>query len=579
MADKTFDAVIVGGGNKALFLAMYLTRYAGMSVGIFEKRHEIGGCLATEEIAAPGFRCNTHATLQIPWYYVPLYRDFPEFWDYGAKIDMHLCSDGAVFRNNENCLTIYSDKYDWSQERTAAQIARFSEKDAEKWLKIRKMWTREESVVVQMETFFRPVEEWIEPGVLERQMALYPLLVEAGVDPGGLPIMSPHIRNARELWECREMQYLNTRFVLGAAVDVTQPGDGAGTFGFMATAPSLGFARGGTHQVAHAAHQILVQDGCQFFTHAGVDKVIIENGTATGIRLSDGSEIAARKLVVSTLNPQQLCFDLIGRENLPDRMVRRAELLETTLGCLMWYHFAVHEAPVYKAAEFNPDVNDVFYLGLAEDADPMHVARECLYSRLGKLPPVEDHCATVWSHSIVDDSYAPPGKHVLSHEQLGPAATVYTEKEWKEIKAHYLEELLEIWKKHAPNMDMDNIIGIDCQTPFDANHMANLAPNGCMAVLDRVPHQAGDKRPMPELANHRTPINNLYATGSAWHVGANSSCDSSYNCYKIIAKDMNLPKPWEEPGKEEPSSLYHTWLSIMEKIRNSPKVEFPWHSP
>ena len=43
MADATFDAVICGGGNKSLMLAMYLTRYAGMSVGIFERRHEIGG--------------------------------------------------------------------------------------------------------------------------------------------------------------------------------------------------------------------------------------------------------------------------------------------------------------------------------------------------------------------------------------------------------------------------------------------------------------------------------------------------------------------------------------------------------
>ena len=42
MADMTFDAVICGGGNKGLMLAMYLTRYAGMSVGIFERRHEIG---------------------------------------------------------------------------------------------------------------------------------------------------------------------------------------------------------------------------------------------------------------------------------------------------------------------------------------------------------------------------------------------------------------------------------------------------------------------------------------------------------------------------------------------------------
>ena len=42
---------------------------------------------------------------------------------------------------------------------------------------------------------------------------------------------------------------------------------------------------------------------------------IIENGSATGIRLKDGSEVGARKLVVSAgLSPEQLVFDMIGRE-------------------------------------------------------------------------------------------------------------------------------------------------------------------------------------------------------------------------------------------------------------------------
>ena len=63
MPDRTFDAVIVGGVTRALFLAMYLTRYGEMSVGVFERRHEIGGCLATEEMSAPGFRANTQANI------------------------------------------------------------------------------------------------------------------------------------------------------------------------------------------------------------------------------------------------------------------------------------------------------------------------------------------------------------------------------------------------------------------------------------------------------------------------------------------------------------------------------------
>lgn len=203
----------------------------------------------------------------------------------------------------------------------------------------------------------------------------------------------------------------------------------------------------------------------------------------------------------------------------------------------------------------------------------MHVARECYWARLEKFPPLEDYCPTVWSHSLVDPSYAPPGKHILGHEQLGPPALAHTEREWLEIKERYAEELMGIWQKHAPNMTWDNVIGSDYSTPYDHLRMKNLGPNGCMPLLDRVPHQMEEKRPIPELANHRTPIQNLYATGSAWHLGANSGSTESYNCYKIIAKDMNLGKPWEEPGKEEPDSLYQLWLTYFKRLQESAKVE------
>ncbi len=574
MADETFDAVIVGGGNKALFLAMYLIKYADMSVGIFERRHEIGGCLATEEIAAPGFRGNTHASIQLPFYYLPLWRDWPEFWEYGGQIDQHTCSDGAVFRNNQTCIAVYSEKYDMNQERTAKEIARFSERDAEKWLKMRKMWLGRAMQHVQMDFLYRPAEDKVDPKVLERQIAVYPELVEcgAGIDPDALVLMSTHTRNVQEIWESKEVQYINLRFVLSGTIDPTQPGGGQWTFGLAAMSPSIAFCPGGTHQVAHAAHKILVRDGCKFFTHTEVEKVIIENGEAKGIRLTDGSEIKARKLVVSTLSPRQLIFDLIGREYVTEKLARRIELLETSFGCLMWYTFALHEAPKYEAAAFNPDINDCYWLGLAEDPDPIHIVRETHYSRLGMFPPAEDYCPVVWCHSVADPSYAPPGKHTANTEQLAPPASAYTEREWLEIKKKYAEDLISIWQKHAPNMTWDNIIGCDYNTPYDNLRMKNLAPDGTIALLDRVSHQVEDKRPCPELANHRTPIKNLYATGAAWHLGANSGATESYNCYKIIAKDLNLGKPWEEPGKEEPESLYQQWLMILKMLEDAGKA-------
>jgi len=567
MADATFDAVIIGGGNKGLLLALYLIKYGGMSVGIFERRHEMGGCLCTEEIAAPGFRGNDHANIILPWYYAPVWRDFPEFWDYGAQWDQHLCSDGFVFRNNETAIAIYSDKHDPTQERTAKEIARFSEKDAEKWLKTWAMENSDEYQRVNTDRLFVPYE-LMPPEAGERQIAFFPKMVEAGFVPDSLLLQASCVRSTLEWFESPELQSCILRFVVSSACDINEPGQGPLAMGFAATLPTVGFNRGGTHQVAHAAHQLLVQMGCQFFTHAEVEKAIIGNGTATGIRLKDGSQVRARKIVVSAgLSLEQLCYEIIGRDYIPEQIAKRLALLQKSFGCLMWYTFAIHEAPKYKAEVFNPDIHECQWLGLQPDPDPMHIARECMYMKIPLWPPLDDYCPTVGCHSLADPSYAPPGKHVVQSEQLAPPADHHSEKEWLKIKQRYADELVKIWQQYAPNMTWDNVIGVDTNSPYDHLRMRNLAPCASIAGIDRSPFQTFENRPMPELVNYRTPITNLYATGGCWHVGSNAGASESYNCYKIIATDLGLGKPWEEKGKEEPDSLVEEQWKIRKKVR------------
>ncbi len=570
MADAVFDAVIAGGGCKALMLAMYLTKYAGMSVGVFERRHEIGGGLATEELSAPGFRGNTHANIMLPWYFAPLWRDFPEFWEYGGQLDQHLCSDGGIFLNNNTCLSIYSEKVDPTQERTAAQIARFSESDAEKWLKIWSVFQSDELKRVNIDMIFNPSEWKIAPEYLERQMAVYPLALEAGFEPDALVLAATPIRAVREWFDCQELQYCIARFVVSGCRSVNDPQQGGETLGMCGTLPTISFARGGTHQFAHACHQILVQNGCKFFTHAEVDRFLIENGACTGIHLTDGSEVKARKLVVSAgLSAWQL-VELMGRDVIGDKIARRVDNLSTNnIGNLMWYSFALHEPPKYSAEAFNPDIRETLWLGLAESADPEHIANECKWASLGMLPPIEDWNPVVGCHSLPDPSFAPPGKHVAQNEMQGPRASDLSESDWLKLKQKYAEDMISVWQKHAPNMTWDNIIGIDTNSPFDHVRMKNLAPHGNFAGIDMTLSQRGDNRPTPELANHRTPVQNLYCTGGFWHLGGEASASQAYNCYKIIASDMGLGKPWEEPGKEEPDSLVEQTRWAVKKTRDS----------
>lgn len=568
MADASFDAVICGGGNKALMLAMYLSKYAGMSVGIFERRHEIGGGLATEETAAPGFRGNTHANIILPWYYAPLYRDFPEFWEFGGQYDQYPVSDGAVFKNNKTCLAVYSEKDDPDQEKTAREIARFSKKDADMWLRLWKLWQSDEFQRVTLDPLLNPHEWQIQPEFLNRQVEVYPKILEAGINPDSLFLAASPKRIVQEYFDSPEVMYAVLRFVVSA---VTNPDDsqlGAAGLGMAATLATIGYARGGTHQIAHACHQILVQNGVKFFTHAEVAKAIIENGTCTGIRLVDGTEIKAKKIVVSAgLSAMQL-VELMGRDVIGESTARRIDNLSTrNIGNLMWYSYALNEAPKYEAAAFNRDINKCEWLGLTNEANIEHISIECNYARMGMFPPKEHYNPVVWCHSLADPAYAPPGKHIAQSEMQGPRASDRTEREWLEIKKRYAEDMLEIWQGHAPNMTWDNVVGVDTNSPYDNLRLKNLAPHGNFAGIDKTHWQNGPNRPTPELANHRTPVKNLYCTGGYWHIGGNASCEAAYNCYKIIATDLDLGKPWTEQGKEEPDSLVHYTRWATQKAR------------
>jgi len=58
----THDVAVVGAGHNGLVLATYLAR-AGLSVGVYEMAHNVGGGASTEEVTLPGFRHNLHSML------------------------------------------------------------------------------------------------------------------------------------------------------------------------------------------------------------------------------------------------------------------------------------------------------------------------------------------------------------------------------------------------------------------------------------------------------------------------------------------------------------------------------------
>ena len=550
MADKSFDVVIVGGGNKSLITAMYLTKYGKLSVGIFEDMHELGGGWCQEEPAAGfiGNPCSMHHTAQ---YHVPVYWDFPEWEDYGAKYDYTKVGAGCIFKEDDTCLLQYTafDDVDPSQEMTAAEIARFSRQDADTYLGIWKNF-KEKWESAFFEHMFNPAVPFGKPDAIDT-LAMDP---NSGLDPSWF-LMSP-IQLSVALWEDPHVRhsFMRVNQSLGFESDLSAAGFGACIYNTFWYWPMSCWARGSSHSLAHASHKVILENGGSVHTNCCIEKIIIENGRAKGIRLTDGTEIEATKAVVSTVDPAQLCFELLGKEHLPAHINRKVEAIERDWVALMWYTWAFKARPKFKAEDWNPDVWQTMWLGLG-DMEIDTFKDEACERKIGKWPSKTNlgfayhgTCETVKGDSLLAPAEA---NFTILTEQFVPAAWRLTEAEWKERETRHAEEVVKILNDYAPNVSWDIIGGYIPITPYYTAHRnKNFAPAGNWCVIDNIPSQWGRYRPIPELAGHKVPnISGLYCTGSAWHPYGAAHSAQGYNCYKVMSEDLGLIKPWEKEGR------------------------------
>lgn len=546
MADATYDAVLVGGGTKALFTALYLTKYAGMEVAIFEARHELGGGLGSHEAPAPGFIGNTHASTLYDWYYLPIQEDFPDFEEKGGRFAHYAVTTGVVTKEDHKFWGVYHPEVDPSGEKTAKELARFSgEKDADTYMKIYEGLKRTGYREAMIEEAYNLAPPPDQPTAMDKWLSRYLADPDCVIDRRWTKLTA--YQAAHELWESGGLKYLIFRKMKAVGIP-PEAGGALTTLNFPVTLGGMMFAVGGTHSIAHACYRIYVENGGKFFTKSEVEKILIENGTAKGIRLKDGTEIAARKLVLSGVDPYQLCFDLIGKEHLSESVLRKVANLERHLTCITWYTWAVHELPNYRAAAFNPDVNDTHWLILGSH-DTDYIEKEAYWRRLGQNPP-GDAIVVFATHSHHDETQAPEGKHVLATEEHVVAADDLSEREWMQFKRDHAEKTIRVLQEYTTNINWDKVIGYDPITPYDiAKRQKNMAPAGNWNVIDRVPGQTTPFIPIIEMAQHRTPIKNLYATGSAWGPMNLGSSFQGYTAYKAIAEDLGLEKPWEKKGR------------------------------
>jgi len=549
MADKVYDAVVIGGGTKSLVTALYLQAYGGLKTCICEARHELGGCWHWQDGPAPGFSMDVHATVMWDWYFLPILYDFPKFEEYGGKFFYHPGAQAMVFKSSDEYLVTYHRKYDPTGELTAKELARFSERDADTFLKIDKAYMepggRKEVSLQQMYSLPlapdqpEPVDLWM-MNYLKRPDAVYD---ERKMRMGAL-------QGLREIWDGIPIRC----YLLSSLPFMHMGPDEA--FGSAVLSFALPFTRemnfvvGGTHMIAHSMIRLFVENGGEFFSKSEVDKVMIENGEAKGVRLVDGTEVRA-KIVVSGVDPYQLCFRFIGGGYLDAKVTKKIANLERIwqagiAGCV----FAVHEFPNYKAAKFNSVFEGGIHGVLIWDkADEMEAA-DIFSALLRGIELEEDQVLCMGQHTELDPTRAPQGKHVIYAGALGLILSARNEREWIKYRRWLADKVLKNYQKVAPNMTWDNVIDYSTITAYELSKLKANMPFGNENIIDWIPSQAGKFRPIPEWAAHRIPpIKNLYGTGAAWGCAPGAHCAQGYTCYKAIAIDHGLKKPWEEKNR------------------------------
>lgn len=549
MAELIYDVVIVGGGHHGTVMGALLAD-AGLSVGMFERQREMGGGACGEDLPLPGFIQNTCAHYTRFWSH-PSYKKL-KLRDHGLHYVMTGSNAegkgciGIIF-DDARCIVGYPAfivkdidtlQFEMSHtniQKTLNEIARFSKRDAgvvEKYMNL--FFTKMLKAFHDYE--YTPPTPFGVPGPLEQ------LILDGSIPPEYQYYTVERL--AKDLFESPEMQLYYMRMNMGATGCL--PPDVPGIYGFIRSlitifaVESVGVIYGGTHSITHALQRAMSAKGGDFQVMKEVDKVLIENGRATGIRLVDGTEVKARKFVISDLGAPQTIQRLIGEENVSEQIAHRSKGINYDRTQIYWGNFAVHELPKYNAADFNPDCVDLPVLFLCEnDVDYYidHWQHDVFTKGYSEKNYLSFGCDSLW-----DPTRAPDGKHTIVVDEMAPPLRYLTEDQWLKMKQEILpNKIMDFWQQCAPNMTRDNIIDFHLTSPYDvAKKNIDMRQGGwCHGAM--FSSQLERMRPFPELSGYRTPIKDLYMCSADLHPGGGIGRGTDICCYKIIAEDHGLP--------------------------------------
>jgi phytoene dehydrogenase-like protein len=142
---------------------------------------------------------------------------------------------------------------------------------------------------------------------------------------------------------------------------------------------------------------------------------------------------------------------------------------------------------------------------------------------------------TAATPSVLDDSMAPKGKHVV-HLYGGHAPYTLKNSTWAAEHDNFVKSVTGALDAIAPGFS-DGIIGIQALTPVEMEEMLNL-PQGHILHGELSLDQLFFQRPAAHYADYRTPIRGLYQCGASCHPGGGVTGIPGHNAAREILRDL-----------------------------------------
>jgi len=263
MTETNYDIVTIGSGHNGLVAAAYLAA-AGRKVLVVERQPWFGGGVITRELTVPGFKHDQHSMAHIFIQANPLIKDdeLGLISKFGLKYIYPEIPLMSVFKDGST-LALYTDR-----QRTYQEIARFSQKDAESYLRLSELGaTYLPAIVGGMFSVPAPTG------------AMYAFMDQSREGRLMMSIMQKSAYDIVKEYFTDERVLLHfTRMVSENLTGPEEKGTGIGLFVFLSFLEKygIGVAQGGSGQLSEALIRCIEAHGGSVLANISVEKVLTE---------------------------------------------------------------------------------------------------------------------------------------------------------------------------------------------------------------------------------------------------------------------------------------------------------------